>query len=643
MKEKLTIAIFTALMFTTAAVSAQSEGEEWIKVYFNMPADTSVMAANNRSNHSWDLISTLTQLIDSATTSVDLCIYDLENIRVAEALSAAAARGVRVRVVTDNYNRTDGGEVDLKMWKHLSDAGIYSIDDDGDVYNIDGSISDNKLVNAGADMHNKFAVIDWKSSSTNDDIVWTGSTNLTYTGAYNTNNTIVIKDSEIAGVYTEEFEQMWGSNSAIPNPKKARFHKDKRDVSKHIFDVGGTKVELYFAPVNRDRSKPSISERIVEIIKTETQSDIRFQAFSITPTIDLSKAIWEESENPDIRLEGVIDRSFYSRYKKAGQIWGGADSQVGNRLILPSQEMRKLHHKVLIIDASNANPEDEAVVITGSYNFSNNAELNNDENLLVIYSDEIANYYYQDFAGVMSRAKGETNAPAPSINPDVWYNVFSVRDGSTFEIEVAPGFGYPVRLLGVNVPGLYAGLDSSYYFSSSAAGYVKNLLEGRKVKVQDYDGGAPFNSNNYFYGYVTLDTEYGNVALNQEILSNGYGTISSWFRQNPDSVSAYKKYSEQAEMAKKGIWKEPSKIGMRVPKRSELSGTSGVLIVYPINVNEADQATLELLPGIGPAYAKRIIEYREANGGFDSVGELINIKGIGEKRLATIRPLISVD
>ncbi len=643
MKEKLILTVLIALMLATTSVKAQTEDTEWIEVYFNMPADTSVMASGNRSNHSWDLIGTLTQLIDSATTSVDLCIYDLENIRVAEALSAAKARGVRVRVVTDNYNRTDGGEIDVQMWEHLKQAGIYSIDDDGDVYKPDGSISDNKLVNAGADMHNKFAVIDWESPSKNDDIVWTGSTNLTYTGAFNTNDVIVIKDSEVAGVYTEEFEQMWGGKSDIPNPKKARFHKDKKDVSKHVFDVGGTKLELYFAPVNRDRSKPSISDRIVEVIKNETQSDIRFQAFSITPTIELSKAIWEKSENPEIRLEGVIDRSFYSRYKKAGEIWGVPEAQTGNRLILPSDEMRKLHHKVLIIDASNPDPKDEAVVIAGSYNFSNNAELNNDENLLIIYSDKIANYYYQDFAGVLSRAEGRTTAPAPAVSPDKWYNVFSVRDGSTFEIEVAPGFGYPVRLLGVNMPALYAGPDSSYYFSSSAAGYMKNLLEGRRVKIQDYDGSEPFNSNNTFYGYVTLETESGNIALNQAVLANGYGTTSSWFKQDPDSVAAYKMYSEKAELAKKGIWKDSSKIGQKVPKKSELSGSSGVLIVYPINVNEADQATLELLPGIGPSYAKRIIEYREANGGFDSISELINIKGIGEKRLAKIRPLISVD
>ena len=640
MKEKLTLAVLVVLILATTGALAQTEDSEWIKVYFNMPADTSVMAIGNRSNHSWDLIYTLTQLIDSSTTSIDLCIYDLENIRVAEALSAAKARGVRVRVVTDNYNRTDGGDIDLQMWEQLRNAGVYSIDDDGDVYNPDGSISDNKLANAGADMHNKFAVIDWESPSTNDDIVWTGSTNLTYTGAFNTNNVIVIKDSEVAGVYTEEFEQMWGSKTAIPNPQKAHFHKDKKDVSKHLFDVGGTKLELYFAPVNRDRSKPSVSDRIVEVIEQEAQTDIRFQAFSITPTINLSKTIWKESENPEIRLEGVIDRSFYSRYKKAGDIWGLAEARSGNRLILPSDEMRKLHHKVLIIDASNPNPADEAVVITGSYNFSSNAELNNDENLLIIYSDKIANYYYQDFAGVLSRAEGNTTAPVPVVNPDKWYDVFSVQDGSTFEIEVAPGFGYPVRLLGVNVPGLYAGSDSSYYFSSSAAGYVKNLLEGRRVKIQDYDGGAPYNSKNTFYGYVSVETEYGDIPMNQNILVNGHGTVSSWFKQDPDSVVAYKMYSEKAEVAQKGIWKDSSKIGQKVPKKSEISEA---LVVYPININEADQVTLELLPGIGPSYAKRIIDYREANGGFDSVSELIKIKGIGEKRLAKIRPLISVD
>ncbi len=56
-----------------------------------------------------------------------------------------------------------------------------------------------------------------------------------------------------------------------------------------------------------------------------------------------------------------------------------------------------MHHKVLIID--------EQIVVTGSYNFSNNAETRNDENTLVIYNSEIAALYLQEFHEVYAQAQ----------------------------------------------------------------------------------------------------------------------------------------------------------------------------------------------------------------------------------------------
>lgn len=61
-----------------------------------------------------------------------------------------------------------------------------------------------------------------------------------------------------------------------------------------------------------------------------------------------------------------------------------------------------------------------------------------------------------------------------------------------------------------------------------------------------------------------------------------------------------------------------------------------------VNINTASEQLLQTLDGIGPAYARRIIEYREANGPFSSKEELTNIKGIGEKRLEGIRPYITL-
>lgn len=61
-----------------------------------------------------------------------------------------------------------------------------------------------------------------------------------------------------------------------------------------------------------------------------------------------------------------------------------------------------------------------------------------------------------------------------------------------------------------------------------------------------------------------------------------------------------------------------------------------------INVNTADQELLKTLPGIGPAYSKRIIDYRQKHDGFKTIEELKKIKGIGEKRLEKLKPFVKL-
>ena len=56
----------------------------------------------------------------------------------------------------------------------------------------------------------------------------------------------------------------------------------------------------------------------------------------------------------------------------------------------------------------------------------------------------------------------------------------------------------------------------------------------------------------------------------------------------------------------------------------------------------ATQAQLESLPGIGPTYAQAIIAERQARGGFKSVNELRNVRGIGDKRFSELAALVTV-
>lgn len=64
--------------------------------------------------------------------------------------------------------------------------------------------------------------------------------------------------------------------------------------------------------------------------------------------------------------------------------------------------------------------------------------------------------------------------------------------------------------------------------------------------------------------------------------------------------------------------------------------------VFPVNVNTADLTQLMELPGIGEVIGQRIIDYRSAHGPFQSLDELINVKGIGEKRLADLKPYATI-
>ncbi len=90
-----------------------------------------------------------------------------------------------------------------------------------------------------------------------------------------------------------------------------------------------------------------------------------------------------------------------------------------------------------------------------------------------------------------------------------------------------------------------------------------------------------------------------------------------------------------------------------VPRRGEIpptpvgpgtgdSGTGGSMPSGPVNLNTATPDQLEELPGVGPATAQAILDYRKEHGRFTNVDELIDVRGIGEAKLAALRPKVRV-
>jgi competence protein ComEA len=65
-------------------------------------------------------------------------------------------------------------------------------------------------------------------------------------------------------------------------------------------------------------------------------------------------------------------------------------------------------------------------------------------------------------------------------------------------------------------------------------------------------------------------------------------------------------------------------------------------LAAPVNINTASAAEFEALPGIGAAMAARIVEYRQKNGPFKKIEDLMNVRGLGEKNFLKLKPQLTL-
>jgi competence protein ComEA len=79
-------------------------------------------------------------------------------------------------------------------------------------------------------------------------------------------------------------------------------------------------------------------------------------------------------------------------------------------------------------------------------------------------------------------------------------------------------------------------------------------------------------------------------------------------------------------------------VSAQTERATKPAATAGAMV----NLNTASAAEFEALPGIGAKTAARIIEYRQKNGSFKKVEELMNVRGIGEKNFLKLKAQITV-
>lgn len=346
------------LRSVTTATNDTSVGK--INIYFNFSVDPSVAIPGNEAQGNVDFEEKLIQRINSADYSIDLALYSFaDKPNVANALIAAKNRGVKVRVVYDSRTTQNSTQT-------LINNGFLISKRPPDTQTFNGI------------MHNKFFIFDVRDTIITNDWVWTGSWNVTALETGWKNNVVEINDPTIAQAYRVEFEEMWGSDNDTPNTSVARFGNTKSNNTPHSFTIGGRPVQLYFSPTDGTTSK---------IINEVNRSDhnIYFAILSFT-RFDIQNTINQRFLNGVTDIKGVINNIDDT---------GGQFNNLNQYADVFQNPAPTLHHKYGIFDASysGSNP----TVITGSHNWSNSAENDNDENTLFIEDIYIANQYMQEF------------------------------------------------------------------------------------------------------------------------------------------------------------------------------------------------------------------------------------------------------
>lgn len=421
-----------------------------IKAYFNRPVDHSVslgMLDAVYLDHAID--DTLIKYIDRAQESVDFTIYNFNNngiSNISTALNAAHDRGVTVRVIYD---------------ASLDAIGVESLNEAiGKI----ASPMQNFEENIGI-MHNKFVVFDAEASDPDVPVVWTGATNFT-NGQINTdpNNVVIIQDKSLALAFRLEFNEMFGSDGADPDPDKARFGTKKTDNTPHEFIINGKRVECYFSPSDGTHTK------ILEVIESADYS-IHIATMLITKT-DIGYDLVDKNN------AGLDVKVLLNDYDQYGEpIVEALKASLAEDVRLTG-EPGIMHHKYMIVDQANAGSD--PILLTGSHNWSSSAQVRNDENTLIIHDQGVANAYYQDFVRRFSYGQIIYTGPRPvcenefvqmnngtSLRYDVLFNdVIPVP--VTVSITRQPTHGTAVLETDNTItytpePGFTEGFDTVYY------------------------------------------------------------------------------------------------------------------------------------------------------------------------------------
>ncbi len=316
----------------------------WYHVYFTRPH-----AQEQPSDRVAGLDSVIITDLQHAQRQIIVACFDLDLRSVTDALKAAQQRGVEIRLVIDDQNL----EKPLTAWMI------------GELQRANMPIT---FDHRRAFMHNKFLVID-------EQIVWTGSANLTVNDIFrNNNNMLRIVSRDLAANYLAKFAALFagqggpGHAVALPHP--------------HLL-FGKAMVTNAFAP------DAPITDEVVAKIKAARQS-IDLLAFTFTSQ-PIAQAIID-AQRRKVLVRGVLER--YNAHAAVSTLDQLKHAKVDIQL---DGNCYNMHDKVMVIDGT--------VVITGSFNWTAAAQRQNDENVLMIEDRGLAQDYTREFERIYAQSR----------------------------------------------------------------------------------------------------------------------------------------------------------------------------------------------------------------------------------------------
>jgi len=283
--------------------------------------------------------------IKASTSTLEVCMYELDLPEVLDALLEAVYRGVKVRIAASPATVPNKHERFLyDKFNKLITRNVFKTTE-----------------NKSGLMHNKFMVRDGSA-------IWTGSYNLTDNDTeMNDNNVISFTNRQLAENYLVEFEEIW----------TGRHGKKNSDPTPHPnVVIGGVTVQNYFSP------EDDLEAAIDREIRKATNS-IYVMAFALSDKTMFRSLV--DMAKKGVRVYTLFDLELARQKSSLSQVL--KDQGISVRI---SANNGQMHHKVIVID--------EKIVVTGSANFSASAFKSNDENMIIFECPPLAKAFMRECA-----------------------------------------------------------------------------------------------------------------------------------------------------------------------------------------------------------------------------------------------------